>query len=53
MLQNTTRNMQVHMFYSSKLAKIKDGKTFNIPSNIRKFGGLGRQLHPNMPKYII
>jgi hypothetical protein len=41
------------MFYGSKLAKIKDGKTSNVPSNTRKFGGLKRQLHPNKPKYII
>jgi hypothetical protein len=41
------------MFYGFKLAKIKDGKTSNVPSNTRKFGGLKRQLHPNKPKYII
>jgi hypothetical protein len=52
-LQNTTRNMKVHMFYVYRFAKIKDGKTFNVPSNVRKFGGLERQSHPNKPKCII
>jgi hypothetical protein len=52
-LESATRNMQVHMFYSFKLTKIKDGKTSSVPSNTIKFGGLKRQLHPNEPKYII
>jgi hypothetical protein len=45
--------MQVHTFYGSRLANIKDGKTSSVPSNTRKIGGLKRQLHPNKPKYII
>jgi hypothetical protein len=45
--------MKVHMFYVYRFAKIKDGKTFNVPSNVRKFGGLEKQSHPNKPKCII